>query len=207
MSVACLQAADDGVGELQYTTGLKDPLARNVSHDEYDLTVLRTEIAAKLNAAAEAFGRSLPEDWSIPDEDLSHMDATVDVAAVMSNFHTVGEIRQTFKDLFVFLFSEDGLSLTVEDVEKHPTNQSLTAMYPRFMASGFEFLSQVFGVNPEYVAVPFDDHVLFLTPATMRLCDAAIAYRLRGGSVMLAISGLAKSPLLEHVQWWPNTHT
>ena len=51
MAVQLFQTEDDGFEEMQYTTSLKDPVARNAAGDTYEIRVLREE--AKQQIAAQ----------------------------------------------------------------------------------------------------------------------------------------------------------
>ena len=121
----------------------------------------------------------------------------IDMDAVNENFFSAEEIRQYLREFFRFLFSKEGLKLRMADIEQCPWCQKTEAMNPRLWAAAFDFLGQVYGVNATYCSAPFEDHITYFTPSSMRLADGGIVYRLRGCTVMIAISGLAKSPLLD----------
>ncbi len=197
MDLGAMQAASDGFAEIAYNAEFRDPLARD-RVGAYSVAALRGEVAQEMSAAAREASVPLSDDWSNATSDLRTANVIADVGVVLERFRTAEEIKQTLKEFFEFLFSDAGLELTFDGVETSPWHQRAAAMFPRALADAYEFVGNLFGVNASYAAAPLEDDILYFLPSTMRLCDGAIEYKMRGGTVALAISGLAKSPLLEH---------
>ncbi len=86
---------DDGFGEVEYATTLRDPPARRW---HYDLQALRAEASAAVQAAAQDIGRDINAACMVDGEKFLFLDVTIDIEAAMHNFHTAAEIRQSLQE-------------------------------------------------------------------------------------------------------------
>ena len=89
------------------------------------------------------------------------------------------------------------ITLTLEGAYEKHSDYPMQSLFPRLFAESFKFLGDSFDVHSHYAAVPFTDHLLALSNCRFQIHDGDMAVRIVRGSILLAYTGMGKSPLLK----------
>ena len=110
---------------------------------------------------------------------------------------TAVEIQRFLEPAFDAFFSADVVKQGLIEAAARHAQYPLNQMTLRPLADIFIFIGRIYGVHPTYAAAPFFDNCLFLTKNTFRLQDRGMVKRVAKSTVLLAFSGMGKSPLLK----------
>jgi hypothetical protein len=146
--------------------------------------------AAELHIALAADGSDVCQHSAV-------MNVLYDVDLIWLGMETHDEMSSFLDKFFQDLFSPEKLRMKLPTLYQEHGHHDVSSMGPRCFAASHQFVGDSFAVHPHYAAAPFLDHLLSLTPVGLMIEDGAMHTRVSRATVLLAYTGMGKSPLLK----------
>jgi len=186
----------DGFSEGPASATIEDPFLINGSwnHQAF-FQALRTSIQNK----AHEMNIALEEDYNNVCDHPDLIDVIIDLRIVWQDIGTAIEMREFLEHKLSFFHDEESFRLSLDALYNKHIDYDPFSMYPRTFASSHIFMGKAFGVHSQYAAIPFNDNTLAFSPCFARIVDDSMPTRITRGSILLAYTGMGKSPLLRFV--------
>jgi hypothetical protein len=154
---------------------------------------------AVTTAAAEA-GEDLLPDWSNFFKCSAATNALFDLRAIFQEANSIDEIKASATRIYDRLLSAEAESWTLEDACKMHGVLPPKCLWARPLSEVWEFLGQCYSLAPHAVAQCFEDNHMALVRKCFRTVDGEATYPFGRMSLLVAISGGAKSVLMRSVE-------
>jgi hypothetical protein len=186
-------AGPSGLGNVQ-PVALQDPMYVS---DLDNLANLKKKWKDAVTDAATLNNEPLAANWSNLFECTNATNALFDLSVIFDGTTNASDIEATIKAVYAMLLSSPAQDWTLNKAPEETSTYSPSAYLARPFAEVFTFLGESFAFAPHCVAQVFEDNHLGLLRNVFAVRDGPASFAVGRLSLLNAISGGSKSPLLK----------